>query len=273
MVVRVESVTKMIFLLAACLAPPRMARADVMLTDVSYTQAFSNGTATEQSEAGTNSTCCETIFMAHGALSAHPLYYNTSQTNLSVDLTPGTYTFSGYFATTQPASYGNVSLFFGESGTPGMTVQSATTNSLAGVPAYSADANTTLGLTSPWWLPGANSLTYDNGTSRATLSNFVLAANPLLTSVGAPAVGSNALAWDGSYNIGTQFTLTVTNDAAVTEPPNLLFAPALALLMLYRAGGRSQLALSVAPTSRTIRAGQSVAACNRIVEDAESRYF
>lgn len=238
-----DFVTKTVPLLAGCLAVPTMARADVVLTDVTYAQAYSDGTATRQSEAGTNSPCCEIIFMAQGALSAAPSYYNTTRANLSIDLSPGTYTFSGYFSTNPLASYGNVSLFFGGSGTPGITVQSATTDSLASVPAYSADANTTFGLTSPWWLAGSNSLSYDNGTSTATLSNFVLANNSLLTSIGAPAVSWGSLAPDGTNNIGTQFTLTVANDVAVPEPANLLlFAPALALLMFRRAGGRLQTA-------------------------------
>ena len=192
---------KTIPFLAACLAVPTLAHADVVLTDVTYTQAYSNGAATQASEAGINSPCREIIFMAQGALSATPTCYNTARGNLSVDLAPGTYTLSGYFGTTSPASYGNVSLFFGGSGIPGITAQAATTYSLSSIPAYSADGNTTFGLTSPWWLQGANSLSFDNGTSTATLSNFVLATNTLLTSVGALAVGSNALPADGSYNL------------------------------------------------------------------------
>ena len=71
----------------------------------------------------------------------------------------------------------------------------------------------------------------------------MLATNTLLTSIDAPAVGSNALAADGSYNIGLQFTLTVANDAAIPEPRNLLlFVPALALLMLCRTGGKTRTA-------------------------------
>ena len=240
------SIPRSLPLLLACLAMPTMARANVMLNDVTYAQAYSNGMATGQSEAGTNTPCCEIIYMSQGGLSAAPSYINTAQQDLSINLAAGSYTFSGLFATNYTTNYGNISLFFDGAGLPGITVQAATTDSLSSAPAYSADGGTTLGLVSPWWVSGANSLSYDNGTSTATLSNFILASSSLLSSIGAPEVGSSSLPYDGTYNYGTQFTLTVTDDAAAAAVPEpaglLLFSTAFASLMLLRNRSRRSMA-------------------------------
>ncbi|MEI7712813.1 MAG: PEP-CTERM sorting domain-containing protein [Rhodospirillales bacterium] len=157
------------------------------------------------------------IVQAPASSSISSYLNNAHVSNLNISMTPGSYTFSGFWADGSTPGSSTVNFWFDGSVSSNLQATAAYTNSLASIPSFSG------------------TLSHDNGTQTVTISSFIALSGSLIASLGIPSVHPS-----GSYGSfvenqsGFQVTFTVTSDTPVPEPSSMALLAGVAGLALIR---------------------------------------
>jgi hypothetical protein len=222
-----------LFLAAPLLLLPAAGRADVVLNGITFIVTDTAGNITGGGNVSYNASGTWGEYVATGGVAANPSYVNTTSTNpnLALDLAAGTYTYSAYLVAA--AAAGATALFFDGHTSPGISVLSAANAAVAGTSGYTAWSSTVLALGGSSYATGSGSLSYDNGVSTVTLTDYQAYDDTALAAIGFAGVGPTDLTPWGSGYYAVTFTLKVSND--VPEAPSAwLLLPAVAGLGLLR---------------------------------------
>lgn len=211
------------------------ARADVVLTGLSFTRTDASGYAGASGGNVSSGSGQWGIFLASGAYSSAPSYYNTDQiSGLSVDLSAGTYIFFATFVADN--DYGATNIWFDGNANPAISVFSGVASSIGNPAPFVAESasgqelyNTPNG-NQP--VTGSGSLIYDNGTSTVTLSSYELDSVAKVVAAGVPDIGFGT-ASGSQQPQGMQFTLVVTDDTSVPEPASAAVLCAGAIFLIF----------------------------------------
>jgi hypothetical protein len=143
--------------------------------------------------------------VAESAASSSISYLNAGHvSNLNIALSPGSYTFSGFWADGSTPGSETIKFSFDSTSAYNLIATAAYTSSLSSIPSFSG------------------TFSYDNGTDTVTISNFIALSGSLIASLDVPSVHSN-----GSYGgyseaeSGFQVTFNVSSDTPAPEPASL----------------------------------------------------
>jgi hypothetical protein len=198
------------------------ARADVVLTGLSFTRTDASDFAGASGGNVSSGTGQWGIFLANGSYSSTPSYYNTDQSGLSVNLSAGTHTFFATFVAGN--AFGATNIWFDGAANPGISVFSGAASSIGNPAPFAAENasgqelyNTPDG-NQP--VTGSGSLIYDNGMSTVSLTSYELDSVDNVVAAGVPNIGFGTASGDQQPQ-GLMFTLVVTDDVPVPEPASL----------------------------------------------------
>lgn len=136
---------------------------------------------------------------------------------ISIPMLPGQYTYRLFGGSAYPDSYHAISLCFNGSATPGISAFAATQLSASSTPAFQANGNPNAYDLNMNVAPGANSLSYQQGNTLITLTQYSW-ADPSVYNVdriSAPFGSYGSIGQDGVSDWVGEITLNVTN---VPEP-------------------------------------------------------